>query len=173
MSLMIFLLLILYSLWGAFLWRVRGGAWETLLHLPPGTTKARLACAVAFALPLSPFIGWHASGVALGLMAGLVFAAWGPAMDIGRVSGSRLLDTISMTGWGLVTVAPVSLLAWGGGYIWWPILAAGASFGVIYAVAWWQKSSLPTIKRFAAGPTEWAESAVGFVVALALVAAIP
>lgn len=167
---------LLYVLAGAFWWRVRGGAWETLLRLPAGTTKARIATGIALAAPLAWGLGWWAVGLAVALWAGMAMAGWGGVMDIGRNGGrSRLVEAVMMSGWGLVTTGPAaSLCAWLG-LAWWPLLAAGAAFGPVYALAWWwrDRPHLPqlAIARVAAVPTEWAELGTGAAVALALWAA--
>lgn len=158
-----------YAVWGAFWWRVRGGAWETLLRLPPGTTKARIATSVAIAAPLVPALGWLAVPAAAALFLGTSVAGWGKAMDIGRKGGSRLMEVLTMAGWGLVVMAPSIVLAVGNEWTWWPMAVAGVAFGPIYAAAWWwgDTEALPSLQRFAKGPTEWAECCAGAAIALA------
>lgn len=163
-----------YALWGAFWWRVRGGAWETLLRLPPGTTKARIATSVAIAAPLVPALGWLAVPAAAALFLGMSVAGWGKAMDIGRKGGSRLMEALTMAGWGLMVMAPSIVLAIVNGWTWWPMAAAGVAFGPIYALCWWigDVRGLPRVRLLAAGPTEWAEVFVGAVIGAALGAAL-
>lgn len=192
---------IAYTIWGAIWWRVRGGAWETTLRLPRGTTLARCATAAAFALPLGITGAMVSAAGAAALLLGMIAAGWGDAMDMGRVAGRRWLDGIAMSGWGIVAAAPsaavVTLLAAGPDWAallsittwpdlvaelrgiasaalatgaWWPLLIAGAAFGPIYAAAWWlgDVTSLPRLRRFASGPTEWAECAAGAGLAVAV-----
>ena len=170
---MTILLALLYAAWCGLLWRIRGGAWNTLLGLPEGTTRARLACAAAMTLPLlavAPW--WDIIFVAAALYLGMACAGWGDAMDIGRVSGSRLGDAIAMSGWGVVAILPTTILVAGVGGDWTLLLIAGLLFGPIYALAWYLPRP-PNVPRFAAGPTEWAEAACGALIGLALWAALP
>ena len=178
---MTLLLGLLYAAWCGVLWRVRGGAWETLLGLPPGTTRARLACAGAMALPLlvvTPW--WDCIAVAAALYLGMALAGWGGAMDIGRVSGDRWGDTLEMSMWGLFAMMPIAIVVAGvAGRAGMPLVGAwllmplvGPLFGPIYALAW-HVPRLPDVPRFAGGPTEWAEVACGAVLGLALWAALP
>lgn len=163
-----------FALWCGFLWRVRGGAWETLLRLPPGTTRARLATAALMALPL-PLAGASAAlaaGLAAATFLGMAMAGWGRAMDIGRVSGSRWGDAVQMSGWGLVAAFPAAAVLAVSGGAWWPMLAAGLAFGPVYALAW-HLPRLPDVPRFAAGPTEWGEFVVGCALGAALWMGVP
>ncbi|MBR0643973.1 hypothetical protein [Plastoroseomonas hellenica] len=154
-------------LWAAIWWRMRGGAWETWLRLPASTIAARVASAVAIALPSAPELGWTAGLVAIALWLGMTLAGWGDAMDIGRVEGTRWGDAVVMSGWGLVTLSPAIVLALLQGWSWWPLLTAALAFGPIYAAAWWAPRP-PVLQGFAAGATEWAEVAVGATIGLAL-----
>lgn len=151
----------------AFAWRVRGGAWETLLKLPPGTTKARLACSVAMTLPLAPALDLWTPAAAATLFAGMALSGWGNVMDIGRNGGKRLLEVLGMSGWGLIAVAPIVALYVYLGLAWQPLLLAGALFGPIYAF-WWNLQDFPEVRNFAHGPTEWAEVSVGAALGAAL-----
>lgn len=164
-------MIVLFAIWAGFLWRVRGGAWETLLRLPPGTTKARLATAALIAAPLAIADPW-AAAVAPALFLGMALAGWGHAMDIGRVAGTRWGDAAWMSGWGVVVVLPSAVVAGLLGGVAWPLLAAGALFGPVYALAW-HLPRLPDIPDFAIGPTEWAEVACGAAVGAALWCALP
>jgi hypothetical protein len=165
---------IAYALWAAFWWRVRGGAWETLLGLPPATTQARLVTAAALAVPLLPVLGWTGAAPAVLLFLGMALAGWGDAMDIGRLAGTRLRDAVDMSAWGLVATAPAAggVLLLGG--TWWSFTLAGLAFGPVYAAAWWwaeqERLPHPAIPRFAVGPTEWAECGAGAAIGLALLA---
>ena len=162
---------LLLALWSGFLWRVRGGAWTTLLRLPAGTTKARVGVALAMALPLVA-VQPAAALFAPALFLGMALAGWGDAMDIGRVAGSRWGDAVAMSGWGVVAMLPAAVASGLLGGVAWPLLAAGALFGPIYALAWWLPW-LPDVPRFAAGPTEWAEAACGAAIGAALWVALP
>jgi hypothetical protein len=161
-----------FALWCGVLWRVRGGAWETLLRLPPGTTRARIAVAVLMGLALaavSPEFGIAAVPL---LFAGMALAGWGHAMDIGRVAGNRWQDAVAMSGWGLVVVLPSAAGAFMLGGAWWLLLPAGLLFGPIYAAAW-HAPRLPSVPRFAVGQTEWAEVACGVALGAGLWMAAP
>ncbi|MBR0681932.1 hypothetical protein GXW74_15665 [Roseomonas eburnea] len=167
----------LYAAWCGALWRVRGGAWETLLHLPPGTTTARLATAVIMTLPLLPAFGLPAAAIAPALYLGMVLAGWGDAMDIGRRAGSRWGDAIVMSAWGVVAILPGALVAGALGGQAWPLFVAGVLFGPSYAFTWWwgdmERLPQPRLRGFASGPTEWAEVACGALLGAALWVALP
>lgn len=158
---------IVYAVWGALLWRVRGGAWESWLGLPPGTTRARAATAALFAAPLTIHT-WWSPVLAASIFLGMACAGWGRAMDIGRVAGTRWGDALQMSAWGCVAVAPACFSVWSPvGAPWWPVACAGLLFGPIYVLAW-HLPRLPHLPRIAAGPTEWAELACGAAVGAGL-----
>lgn len=162
---------LLYALWCGFLWRIRGGAWETLLRLPPGTTRARLATATLMAAPLM-LLTWWAPAFAAAIFVGMAMAGWGHAMDIGRVAGTRWGDAAWMSAWGVVAVLPAAVVAGFIGGVAWPLLAAGVLFGPVYALAW-HLPRLLNIPDFAIGPTEWAEFGCGAAIGAALWWSLP
>lgn len=161
----------LFALWCGFLWRVRGGAWLTLLRLPGGTTTARIAVAVLVAAPLILRMP-GAAAIAPALFLGMALVGWGQAMDIGRTGGTRWGDAVIMSGWGVLAVLPSTFVAgWLGGHAW-PLPIAGALFGLIYALLW-HLPRHPNWPGFAAGPTEWAEVACGCAIGNALWRSLP
>lgn len=159
-------MILLYALLCGFLWRVRGGAWETLLRLPPSTIAARVATALLVAAPLA-VASPRAVAIAPALFLGMVLAGWGHAMDIGRIAGTRWGDAIGMSAWGVVAALPVAVVAGFLGGPAWPLIVAGMLFGPIYALAW-HLPRLPKVPGFAAGPTEWAEAASGAALGVAI-----
>lgn len=168
-------MILLYALWVGALWRIRGGAWETLLGLPPRTTLARAVTSALIALPLvfsMPGTVAPLLGIGVGLMAGMALAGWGDAMDIGRVAGTRWDDAAAMSGWGVVVVLPAAVVSVLLDGVAWPLVLAGVLFGPIYALAW-HLPRLPRVAGFAAGPTEWAEVACGAAIGAALWLAVP
>jgi len=76
---------IIYCLFCSFMWRLRGGAWATFLHIYMGTTVTRLVSSFLISLPLA----WYMSnwlivpGVTIGLWFGLVLSGYGPFMGMG------------------------------------------------------------------------------------------
>ncbi len=170
---MTLLLALLYAVSCGFLWRVRGGAWETLLGFPAAGLVARGTVAVGMALPLLTILPVvPVIQVAAALWLGMALAGWGDAMDIGRVAGSRWGDAIAMSAWGVVVALPAAIVTAGLGGQAWPLLVAGVLFGPIYALAW-HLPHLPDVRGLAAGPTEWAEVACGAALGAALWCAVP
>jgi|GEM_PF-4376488 len=159
-----------YALVCGLLWRIRGGAWESLLGLPPRTTVARLVTAAIMAFPLLAFT-WWAPAFAAALYLGMAMAGWGGQMDIGRIGGTRWGDAVGMSGWGVVAVTPAAVLAWGLGYPGLALQAAGLLFGPVYALAWHlpRLPRLPRLRGVAEGPTEWAEIVCGAAIGFGLV----
>lgn len=174
-------MILLYALWCGFLWRVRGGAWATLLALQASGTIARLAVAAWFAIPLA--IGlrqpWLLS-LAPAIFAGITLAGWGDQMDIGRTGGTRWGDAAAMSGWGVVVTLPSAVVIACLGGTAWPVLVAGLLFGPVYALMWAASdlpnplnvSKLPRVPGFAWGPTEWAEFVVGMAFGPAILLAL-
>lgn len=74
-----------YCLFCSFVWRLRGGAWATLLHVYMGTTITRLVSSFLISLPLAWYMSnwWIVPGVTFGLWFGLVMAGYGPFMGMG------------------------------------------------------------------------------------------
>lgn len=173
---------VLFALWCGVLWRVRGGAWETLLGLPATGIGARIAVAVLMAAPIAVGLGSFAAlALAPALFLGMVLAGWGDAMDIGRTGGSRWGDAVAMSGWGVVVVLPSAVVIGCLGGSAWPLIVAGMLFGPIYALAWHlarlpnplDLPKLPNIPGFAWGATEWAEFAAGCAIGVGLLQALP
>lgn len=167
-----YLFFVVYVVLGAVLWRFRGGGF---IHT--GSTQlARAVCGLGLALPLFALYGdpWLLL-IAPATFMGLVFTGWGDFMDMGRTGGlsnelvSPLLsdldpktvlhDVIGMSLSGIVAIAPIGLTMFILNLPIWPIVVAGALFGPLYWMAW---------KIFDRLQTEYAEYAVGSVVATAL-----
>lgn len=165
---------ILWAVWGALWWRLRGSSEDDAwIDLPGGGQVARIVCAAAIAAPAALTDPLLALLLWLALFTGMVAAGWGDAMDIGRIAGQRMTDAALMAGWGLVAVAPAAALAWwwGGAWLW--LAVAGLAFGPIYALLWWVSDvrGLPAVPRLAAGPTEWGEVVAGAMIGAALACA--
>lgn len=79
------LLGLLYCLFCSFVWRLRGGAWATLLNIHMGTTVTRLVSAALISLPLALWTGnlILIPLITVGLWLGLVMAGYGPYMGMG------------------------------------------------------------------------------------------
>ncbi len=76
---------IIYCLYCGFMWRLRGGAWATLLHVYMGTTVTRFVSAFLMAVPLLLLsFNWILIPlVTFGLWLGLVMAPYGAFMGMG------------------------------------------------------------------------------------------
>lgn len=76
---------ILFCLYCSFIWRLRGGAWATLLHIHMGTTVTRLVSMFLISLPLAWWFAnwWMIPAVTFGLWFGLVLGGYGPFMGMG------------------------------------------------------------------------------------------
>lgn len=76
---------IIYCLFCSFMWRLRGGAWATFLHIRMGTTVTRFVSTFFISLPLAWWFGnwWIVPAVTFGLWFGLVLAAYGSYMGMG------------------------------------------------------------------------------------------
>lgn len=78
-------LAVAYCLFCSFVWRLRGGAWATLLNIHMGTTVTRLVSAALISLPLALWTGnlILIPLITVGLWLGLVMAGYGPYMGMG------------------------------------------------------------------------------------------
>jgi len=155
-------LFILYAASCAFWWRVRGGAWETLLHLPPKGQLARAACTGAMTLPLM-LADWHAAALWPALFLGLICCGWGDNFNIPE---APLRNTIAMSLWGCVLMAPSAVVCFLLGFSVLPLLLVPLTMGPVYYACWYAPK-LPSIPNFASGPTEWAEVLVGWFIGCA------
>jgi len=75
---------IIYCLFCSFMWRLRGGAWATFLHIYMGTTVTRFVSSFLISLPLAWYMSnwWIVPGVTIGLWFGLVLSGYGPFMGM-------------------------------------------------------------------------------------------
>ncbi len=157
---------------GGIAWRVRGAAFgSTTFSWVTSGVLVRLLSAVAMALVPALVHGPLALLLAPVLFLGMSLAGWGDDFDIGRNGGQQAAETASMSAWGLLAVAPAVVVL-----LWlrlspWPLLLAGLAFGPVYAATWHLGPRLPKVRRFAQGPTEWAEVVCGALIGAALAAA--
>jgi len=145
-----------YALWCGFWWRVRGGAWETLLHLPPKGQLARITCCTMIALPMA-FVNVEALSLAVLLFLGVCMVGWG---DWFNIPEAPVKNTVMMSLCGLGVMAPSIVFTPWFGWPMWYMVVAGLFFGPAYAACWYAPK-LPSTPGFANGPTEWAEVLVG------------
>jgi hypothetical protein len=155
------------ALVGGIAWRVRGAAFgSTPFSIIASGQLVRLLAALAMVLIPALAHGPWLLMLCPALFAGMCLAGWGDDFDIGRNGGSQTAETLRMSGWGLLTVAPTAAVLWWLGGAPWPVLVAGAFFGPAYSVCWHLTPRLPAVPRFAAGPTEWAEVTCGALIAV-------
>lgn len=193
MTLSYILLGLLYALFGAFIWRLRGGAWNTLFNANMGTNTTRIVTGLLLALPVFALshIYWLSIELLLGgITLGLIIAGWGPFMAMGNhptLPNSTWLnffpkllglkpqsvswDFAGMTlcGWIMfaLIVAPFAILH----ASWWLIpvvILSGLLFATIYLVI----SEIPTANLFVVSgfagkdPEEWSEVVFGGALAV-------
>ena len=97
-TILLYILMALYIPYGAFIWRLRGGAWSTFLNIKIGTNITRLVTGVLFSLPLILFVGLNyflLGALTVAIPLGLILAGWGPYMNMtadGPVATKTWLD---------------------------------------------------------------------------------
>lgn len=189
------LLSALYMVFCGFVWRLRGGAWATLLHIHMGTTVTRLVSSLLISVPLAVYWGlWSLIPlITIGMWLGLVLAGYGPFMGMGSHAFPpartwieffpRLLglapqsvgwDTAGMWFCGVLLYLPVVL-----GYCWlasnWLLLlgvplAAAAFAGSYLIMSKVPKDRLPIWPGFTAREHEvFGEIFTGFATGLVLI----
>ena len=132
-----------YVLFCSFMWRLRGGAWSTLLHIHMGTTVTRVVSAFLMSLPLAWwFANWYiVPGVTFGLWFGLVLGGYGPFMGMGDHAFTPAKTWINFFP-KLLGLRPYSV-AWDFAGMWfsgvliysWVVLIAVASSGTLLLLA--------------------------------------
>jgi hypothetical protein len=180
--------LFLYGLFGAVIWRLRGGALAEILNSNlGGTTVDRIVTSIIFPLPLALINPVFASISAIGIFIGLIVTGWGPFQGMGlpsvtppeqswldwlptklglKVQG-YLYCAVGMLECGFVFVAPMILilLLAGFGVNVLTLLAMSPLFVIAYSLP--RVINFPSIPKFATGQ-EWGEIFVGFFLALIL-----
>jgi hypothetical protein len=182
------LLAVLFVLFSALMWRMRGGAFTTLTGLRLGTDAARIfGCvpAMVFGWVMLPVSGWI-SFAPLAVFLGLLTTGWAPFQEMGlqpvnmpEASWMRWLpehlgfkigtvghDFIGMMQAGFVCLAPLAMLMefTVGPYAVFVLDAAGLGFAPCYLLA---RLNFPTVKNFAEGQS-WGEVFVGALIGAAL-----
>lgn len=86
--------------------------------------------------------------------------------------GTRLIDTLLMSAWGVIVAAPAAAALALHDSSAWPMLVAGGAFGPIYALCWRLSDGerLPRLGAWVRGATEWAELGAGAAIVLAILA---
>ena len=185
---------IIYLVFGAIVWRLRGGAWETFTPLKFGTSVTRAITGILLSLPLFFITSniWLVCLLALSIFTSLSVLGWGPYMDIGEHSPSnpgspswidffpRLFgfqrytvswDVIGMVACGLIMfgidVLPFVVLSFN-----WYLISLAVLSGILFAVMYWfvyrvLPTSLPSIKGLVINGSQgqWSEVIVGILVA--------
>lgn len=172
------LTILLFSLWGAFLWRIRGGAWETFLGFVPKTQLCRFVTSLALAIPIA-LLFWNPWLLAITatIFLGLISVAWGPFMVIeeGLPPKETIRRIVGMSLCGFVVTSYTYALI-GFLYSWIfsiPILIAGILFGPIYWLtyrSWFPKFEIKNL-LWNDGHS-WGEFYVGFVISFAILTSI-
>ena len=176
------------ALWGAIVWRVRGGAFAAATGINIGTQATRAACGLLLALPLA-FLAhdWWLLLIAPAVLVGLLAVGWGPFMAYGldgnahvrtspfdalpRVLGipkaSAWTDAVAWVQIGPACLALVAaVLAWRGDVWWWLGLPALA-FAPVYAACDAARHWLPSWRVIDTSEA-WAEFVMGAVIGAAL-----
>lgn len=186
--------LAIMAVWGAVVWRMRGGAFAAVTGIDIGTQSTRLACGVLLAIPTECIAGdWRLMGLAVTIFAGLAVVGWAPFMAFGadgnaHVGGSpfeRLpaalgipkasawTDAVAWFEIGTVCMAPSAALLWWCGLAWWWLLVPALAFAGVYwaADAAGARRWLP-YWRVIDTPEAWAEFVMGAVIGAALAAGV-
>ena len=182
----------LFALWGAVVWRFRGGGFGDLTGISLGTQATRALCGLALALPVAWLArDWWLMLIAPGIMIGLICDGWAPFMADGldgnrfvglspfyllpRALGiprrSEWVDHIAwlQIGFGCMAL-PAAALAWRG-FAWWWLFMPALAFAPVYAAANAARDRLPRWPAFGTQQC-WAELAMGAVIGAALTMAI-
>jgi hypothetical protein len=148
---------VLFALWGAVLWRFRGGGFVYV-----GSTQlVRAVCGVGLAAPLAWLHGWDWLWLAPAIFFGLVLVGWGDFMDMATnlkpkseelVSplvrwlgpGTLLHDVVGMTLTGMVMVSLPAIAVGCAGGTWALPLLAGLGLAPAYLLGWRVSSRYPT-----------------------------
>lgn len=179
----------LFMLYGGMVWRLRGGAWNTWLHIKMGTVLTRIITGFLYALPMVLMTSnfWLLLTVTVGIWVGLMLAGWGPFMTMGtnmtpakrtwidvfpRMCGLKpgtvTWDLVGMMVCGVLLFVPIVISMGVISLSWWMvpvILCAAVAFAMIYLTCS-RMTRLPHVPGFASGFTEWAEVGVGALVSV-------
>ena len=184
----------LFALWGAVVWRMRGGAFAEATGINIGTQATRAACGLLLALPLAilardPWLLLIAPAV----FVGLVICGWAPFMaygldgnahveaspfdwlprTLGVPQASEMTDFAAWMQIGLVCMLPSEIALWWLGFAWWWLAVPAVAFSGVY----WacdragSRRWLPYF-RVIDTPEAWAELVMGAVIGAALAMAI-
>lgn len=198
MNYIFYIFMAAYAVFGAIVWRLRGGAWSTYANVHIGTNLTRLVTGFLLAAPLMGlgFNPWLLGSLIIAIPLGLILAGWGPYMNMtvdGDVTQTSWIDTFprllgfapntvawcwtGMTVCGLIVYSLVAFaifLATVVGH--WSLMAMlPALIGVlVFPLTYWGFSrlvgSLPVITGFAATHDEWSECTVGATMAIVILA---
>ena len=184
----------LLALWGAVVWRMRGGAFAEATGIDIGTQATRAACGLLLALPLAILAHdvWLLL-VAPDILIGLIVSGWAAFMAYGadgnahvtdspfdwlpRVAGipqkSKWTDAAAFFEIGPACMLLTAALLWWRGYGWWWIGAPMLAFAPVYYVCdmMGARRWLP-YWRVLDTSEAWAELTMGAVIGAALALAI-
>ncbi|MDE2471264.1 MAG: hypothetical protein KGL35_21650, partial [Bradyrhizobium sp.] len=130
---------VLFALWGAIVWRMRGGAFAEATGINIGTQATRAACGALLAIPLAilardPWLLLITPAITLGLMA----VGWGAFMaygldgnahvgaspfdwlprNLGVPQGSEMTDALAWWQIGPACLAPAAAVLWWQHFAW-------------------------------------------------------
>ena len=189
------LISILYIPFGAFVWRLRGGAWPTLFGLfTNNTTLTRIVTGILMAFPMFLLTAnvWFYSALASSIFLSLSFLGWGPYISVGtnsvsfnpaksswldffpKLFGAKQFsiewDIIGLIACGLIMFT-MNVLTFGilSLTTWMIPIIIGAS--IVFSCIYWlffriNVKKLPAILNFAVLQGEWAEVVVGVWIAI-------
>ena len=180
------------ALWGALVWRARGGGFAELTGIDVGTQATRALCGLLLAAPLAWLArDWWLLGVAPDILIGLIVSGWAAFMafalddnahvraspfdwlprELGVPQASRWTDALAFLEIGPACLALTAALLWWRGYAWGWIGAPMLAFAPVYYVANVARNWLP---KWPALRTQqcWAELAMGAIIGAALALAI-
>lgn len=189
------LLKVLFIAYGAVVWRLRGGAWNTWLNISMGTIATRIVTGFLFAMPMALATGswWLLLSLTLATWLGLSIAGWGPFMTMGNhptppkktwidifpkmlglTPGSVAWDFVGMVACGVLLFTPMVLSFGVIALSWWMIpivMIASLLFATDYLL-WSKAPQVPNVPGFASGYTEWAEVTAGALVSVLLMVTV-
>ena len=178
------------ALWGAIVWRMRGGAFAEATGINIGTNATRLACGLLLAAPLALLTrDWWLLLIAPAVAAGLMAVGWGAFMaygldgnahvgnspfdwlprNLGVRQGSEMTDAIAWWQMGPVCLAPAAAVLWWLGFAWaWLFIPAGAFSAVYWAADMAGARRWLPYFRVVDTPEAWAEIVMGAAIGTAL-----
>lgn len=167
-TIIIIAILIFAAVAGALGRRMAGGLLSQWLGTDLGDQPARAlqACLIGLVVLAAGASGWEPVLVIPAVFAGATVGMFGVMIPV------TIKDLALLLAYGLLAVAPVAGLAWAGGYLWWPVLAAGAFRPFAYLYARFFPMGWPLLGCLRRDPPPTAELLSGAAFGLAVAASI-